>query len=114
VWGSGQQRRNLLHGADAAYVMLRVIESGATGPVNIGYEDDTSVAELVDLVCDVTGRHPEVVFDVAKPDGQARKSANADLLRSLTDSYRPQITLRAGIEDMLHWYERRFTERPSA
>jgi nucleoside-diphosphate-sugar epimerase len=113
VWGSGRQRRNLLHGADAAYVMLRVIESGASGPVNIGYEDDTSVAELVAVVCDVTGRQPEIVFDVTKPDGQARKSANADLLRSLTDNYQPQITLRAGIEDMVRWYDRRFAQRPS-
>jgi nucleoside-diphosphate-sugar epimerase len=114
VWGSGRQRRNLLHGADAAYVMLRVIESGASGPVNIGYEDDTSVAELVSVVCDVTGRRPEIVFDVTKPDGQARKSANADLLRSLTDNYRPQVTLHAGIEDMVGWYDRRFATRSSA
>jgi nucleoside-diphosphate-sugar epimerase len=63
VWGSGEQRRNLLHGSDAAEVILRVIESEAAEAVNIGYEDATSVAELVTLICDVTGRHPAIVFD---------------------------------------------------
>src|SRR5688572_958024 len=63
VWGSGEQRRNLLHGSDAAEIVARVIESGTEEAVNIGYEDATSVAELVALMCDVTGRHPSVVFD---------------------------------------------------
>ena len=50
VWGSGQQRRNLLHGTDAAEIIARVIESETEDAVNIGYEDATSVAELVALV----------------------------------------------------------------
>ncbi len=32
VWGSGEQRRNFLHGSDAAELILRVIASGAEGP----------------------------------------------------------------------------------
>ena len=106
VWGSGQQRRNFLHGSDAAELALRVITSGAGGPVNIGYEDDTSIAELVALICDVTGRQPKVVFDCNGPEGRARKSADATGLRALTDGYEPRVTLRAGIEEMVEWYHR--------
>jgi nucleoside-diphosphate-sugar epimerase len=111
VWGTGRQRRNFLHGADAAYVMLRVIESGAAGPVNVGYEEDTSIAELVGLVCEITGRRPEVRFDTSKPDGQPRKSADATLLRALTDNYSPQVSLREGLAEMVRWYERTFAAR---
>jgi nucleoside-diphosphate-sugar epimerase len=108
VWGSGQQRRNLLHGTDAAEILARVIESGAEEAVNIGYEDATSVAELVALICDVTGRHPSVVFDRSRPDGAPRKAADATRLRSLTGNYVPRVTLRQGIEEMAGWYERTF------
>ena len=108
VWGSGQQRRNFLHGSDAAEAIIRVIESGAEGPVNIGYEDDTSIAELVDLICDVTGRSPKIVFDRSRPDGAARKSADSTRLRALTDSYEPRVSLRQGIEEMVDWYQRTF------
>jgi nucleoside-diphosphate-sugar epimerase len=108
VWGSGEQRRNFLHGDDAAEVMTRVIASGAEGPVNIGYEEDTRIADLVALICDVTGRHPRIVFDRARPDGQARKSADATRLRALTGNYEPLVSLRQGIEEMVEWYARTF------
>jgi nucleoside-diphosphate-sugar epimerase len=108
VWGSGQQRRNFLHSADAAYVILKVIESGTAGPVNIGYENDTSIADLVSLICEVTDKSPQVIFDRTKPDGQARKASDATLLRSLTEGYTPHVSLRDGIADMIRWYERRF------
>jgi nucleoside-diphosphate-sugar epimerase len=108
VWGSGEQRRNLLHGSDAAEVIVRVIESGAGEAVNIGYEDATSVAELVALICDVTGRHPAIVFDRSRPDGAPRKAADATRLRALTANYEPRVSLRQGIEEMVGWYERTF------
>jgi nucleoside-diphosphate-sugar epimerase len=111
VWGSGEQRRNFLHGRDAAQLILRVVESGAEGPVNVGYEEDTSIADLVALICDVVGRRPRVVFDRSRPDGAARKSADATRLRSLTGGYEPQVTLREGIEEMVAWYERTFSGR---
>ncbi len=108
VWGSGEQRRNFLHGSDAAELTLRIIAGGANGPVNVGYEEDTRIADLVALVCDVTGRDPQIVFDRSKPDGQARKSADSTRLRAMTDNYVPKVTLRAGIEEMLDWYRRTF------
>jgi nucleoside-diphosphate-sugar epimerase len=110
VWGSGEQRRNFLHGSDAADVVMRVIERAPAEPVNIGYEDDTSIAELVSLICDVTGRHPAIEFDRSRPDGAARKSADATRLRSLTGNYEPRVTLRQGIEEMVRWYGERFGE----
>jgi len=106
VWGSGTQRRNFLHGSDAAEAVVRVIASGAEGAVNIGYEEDTSIADLVTLICDVTGRHPKVIFDRSRPDGQARKASDATRLRELTGGYQPRVSLRAGIEEMVEWYRR--------
>jgi len=104
VWGSGEQRRNFLHGSDAAEAALRVIASGAEGPVNLGYEEDTRIADLVTLICDVTGRRPAVIFDRSRPDGNPRKSADSTRLRGLTGGYLPRVTLRAGIEEMVEWY----------
>lgn len=108
VWGSGEQRRNFLHGTDAAELAMRVIASGAEGPVNIGYEEDTRIADLAGLICAVTGRQPRIVFDRTRPDGQARKSADSTRLRALTQGYEPQVSLREGIEEMALWYGRSF------
>ena len=114
VWGSGQQRRNFLHGSDAAAVALRVIDAEVEEAVNIGYEETTSIAELVDVVCDVTGRHPRIVFDRTRPDGHPCQSADATRLRALTGNYVAAIPLRQGIEEMVAWYHATFTDAASA
>jgi nucleoside-diphosphate-sugar epimerase len=112
VWGSGRQRRNFLHASDAARLILLVMEQDSVAtPVNIGYEDDVSIAELVDLICEVSGRAPKVIFDTSKPEGRFRKSANATLLRNMTGNYRPQISLREGIEEMIEWYKKTFGQQ---
>lgn len=108
VWGSGEQRRDFLHARDAAELTVRVVESGHVGPVNLGYDRALRIADLARLICDVAGRHPRIVFDRSKPDGQASKSADSTLLESLTCGYTPGVSLRAGIEEMIDWYTRTF------
>jgi nucleoside-diphosphate-sugar epimerase len=109
VWGSGKQRRNLLHASDAARAILAVIENAPdAGPVNIGYDDDISIADLVQLICKSSGKHPRVEFDTSKPEGRFRKCADATRLRQLTAELRPRVTLEQGIQEMIEWYNRSF------
>lgn len=109
VWGSGRQRRNFLHAADATRLIMKVVEAGVVAtPVNIGYDEDVSIAELVNLICEVAGVAPLVIFDTSKPEGRFRKCADATRLRALTGDYKPQISLREGVEEMVEWYGRMF------
>ena len=107
VWGSGRQRRNFVHALDVARLMMTFVERGVHGrPLNLGFETETSVAELVDLICDEVGRRPQLVFDTSKPEGQLRKAADATLLREVTDGYAPTVSLRDGIAEMVECYRR--------
>jgi len=109
VWGSGNQRRNLLHASDAARAILTVTENAPdASPVNIGYDDDISIADLVHLICKISGKHPRVEFDTSKPEGRFRKCADATRLRQLTSALRPRVTLEQGIREMAEWYNRSF------
>ncbi len=109
VWGSGQQRRTFLHASDATKLIMRIIECNAVAtPVNIGYDDDMTIAELVHLICEVSGRQPKIEFDTSKPEGRFRKCADATRLRELSDGYVPTVTLREGIAEMIEWYDKSF------
>jgi len=109
VWGSGKQGRNFVHARDMVKLLMILTERYACAePCNVGYEDDTSIAELVSLICEVTGRHPEVAFDTSKPEGRFRKCVDSTLLREITDNYTPEIGLKEGIQDMIEWYYQTF------
>ena len=109
VWGNGLQRRNFLHATDIARLFMMVTERYACArPVNIGYEQDTSIAELVTMICEVTQKFPQIVFDTSKPTGCLRKCVDATLLRKVTDGYEPQITLEQTVQEMVAWYHRTF------
>jgi nucleoside-diphosphate-sugar epimerase len=109
VRGSGKQRRNFLHGRDAARLLLKVIQKNpGPEPVNLGFEDDTPIATLIELICDVADVHPTIVFDSGVPEGQFRKSADATRLREITGEQGPTIPLREGIREMVEWYRREF------
>lgn len=109
VWGSGRQRRNFLHGSDAARLILKIVEKDI-GPaaVNVGYEEETSMAELAELICEAAGVSPRIEFDTSKPEGQFRKCGQSSFLREVTDGYRPQVSLRDGVREMIGWYKRSF------
>ena len=81
--------------------------------MNIGYDDDVTVSDLVDMSCRVSGKQPAIVFDKSKPEGRFRKCADARRLREATDDYQPEITLEQGIAEMVDWYHRSFTNQPS-
>ena len=109
VWGNGQQRRNFLHATDIARLFMMVTERYACAqPVNIGYEQDTSIAELVTLICKVTQKFPEIVFDTSKPTGCLRKCVDATLLRKVTDGYEPRVSLEQTVHEMIAWYHTTF------
>jgi nucleoside-diphosphate-sugar epimerase len=109
VWGSGRQQRNFLHARDTAKLIMAVAEHlPSAEPVNIGCEEDTSIAELVSLICEVTGRRPRLVFDTSKPEGRFRKCPDVSTLRRIAPEYRATISLREGIEEMVSWYHANF------
>lgn len=109
VWGSGNQERNFLHASDAAYLLMLLMERNHSAePINVGYEETSTIRDLTELICEVAGVSPELVFDNSKPEGRFKKSADSTRLRSLTGDFSPRVSLREGIQEMLEWYERSF------
>lgn len=108
VWGSGTPRREFLHSedvADACIFLLGLAPEPFTqlagredvGPlVNIGSGEDLTVRELAELVAEVVGVAPSLVFDSSRPDGTPRKLLDTGHLAGL--GWKPQINLREGLQ----------------
>jgi nucleoside-diphosphate-sugar epimerase len=106
VWGSGQQTRSFVHARDFAMGLKLVVEHYPTAdPVNVGHNTETSIRELVDILLNVTGRELTVWFDLTKPEGARRKSADTSKLRDVT-GFVPETDLRSGLVEMVDYLVR--------
>jgi nucleoside-diphosphate-sugar epimerase len=111
VWGSGRQTRSFLHASDLATGMRKVCESGVgAGPVNVASAEEITIADLVRLVCRLTGLDPTIEFDTTRPEGHLRRAADLTKLKQVT-GWIPTVTLEAGLAETAEAYRRWMAER---
>lgn len=104
VWGTGRQSRSFIFVEDAARGLLDAAERYAVcDPVNLGTREEVTVAELVKLIVELSGRGPKVVFDPSKPSGQPRR--NCDTRKALRKlGFQARVSLREGLRKTIAWY----------
>ena len=103
IWGTGAPRREFLHVDDLADACVFLMKNYSDAqPVNVGWGEDVSIAELADLVADATGFTGRLRFDPTRPDGTPRKLL--DTSRLFSTGWRPRIRLGDGIRDVTAWF----------
>ncbi len=103
VWGTGTARREFLHVDDLAEACLYLMrEYSDERPINVGWGQDISIAELAHLIFDVVGFHGTLKLDPTKPDGTPRKLLDTTRMSAL--GWQPKIQLKAGLAATYEWY----------
>ncbi len=104
VWGDGSASRSFLYATDFARGLMTVAEkSPRTEAINIGADEETTVAELARLLIELSGRKLELVFDRDKPAGQPRRKCDTRTAEQLLD-YRAAMPLRQGLQRTIEWH----------
>lgn len=104
VWGSGVATREFIYAEDCARGIVSAMEQYDDDmPVNLGTGYETSMKELVDVICKCTKFKGKVVWDTTKPEGQLRRVF--DVSRAFYDfGFRAETPLTEGIEKTTAWY----------
>ena len=106
VWGTGRQTRSFLFVEDMAHgVLLAGARTDVAGPLNLGSDEEITIADLARLVIEVSGLDVDIRLDPTKPDGQPRRSCDTTRARGELgfEAYTP---LREGLTRTLEWYVR--------
>ena len=107
VWGSGEEKRDLLHVDDLVRFIEMAIhnQKDAFGLYNVGLGSACSINELVSTVISKSQKDLTVTRDLSKPT--IKTNVWLDCSRAQDDiGWRPSIPLEKGIEMVLDWYER--------
>jgi len=103
----GDQRRDFLHIDDVAAAVLAVVETGITGPVNVGSGEARSVKEIAGMIAEVTGR-PELLRFGALPYAEGDPMlVVADNTRLRSIGWAPRCTLAEGLRQTVEWWRAR-------
>ena len=109
VWGTGTPRREFLHVDDLADACVYLMEHYSDEPpVNVGWGQDVSIAELAHRIAGTVGFRGELRFDRSKPDGTPRKLLEVSRLTTL--GWQARITLEAGLASTYDWYRQHEAE----
>ncbi len=101
AWGTGTPLREFLFVddlADACYLLMQ--DYNEKQFVNVGFGEDISIKNLIDVIKKVVGYLGEIRFDTTKPDGTPRKLMDATKLRNM--GWQPKISLEEGITMAYH------------
>jgi nucleoside-diphosphate-sugar epimerase len=101
----GRQIRDFLHSADVASAFVALLDSEVAGPVNIGSGTPVTIAEVVGLVAEATGRRELLQLGAipARADEPAQLVADVGRLRDEV-GFVPRFTLEEGIRSTVEWW----------
>lgn len=103
IWGSGRPRREFLHVDDLASAVVHLMENYAGEQhVNVGTGHDLTIADLAEMLKDVTDFRGRLVYDRSKLDGTPRKLLDVTRLAEL--GWRSTIGLHAGLSATYGWF----------
>lgn len=105
IFGDGEQTRDFTHVSDTARgIMLCAQADMATGKtLNIGSDHEISINHLADVLCSVTGGHPERRYEPERPGDTIRLWSDSRKAAALL-GYEPRMKLEEGLSTLLDWY----------
>ena len=119
VWGSGNVMREFLYVDDMAEASLFVLEldkdvyEANTQPmlshINVGSGKDTTIRELAEIMKETIGYKGKIIFDIAKPEGPARKLIDITKLKKM--GWEHNVGLKEGLENTYQWYLQQMIEK---
>ena len=109
VWGDGRQSRSFLYVDDFARGLLEVTARHAVGEaLNIGEDDEVTVAEAAGMIARIVGRRRGVAitpeFQPTDLTGQPRRNCDTTGLKEVL-GFETRVGLEAGLEASIDWFE---------
>ena len=106
IFGDGSQTRSFTYVDDEIRGFLALLDSEQTGPINIGNDNEFTIAQLAELIVDVTGSSSELVYLPLPVDDPMQRKPDLTKARTLL-GWEPTVQLREGLERTAEYFTSR-------
>jgi GDP-L-fucose synthase len=112
IRGSGTPLRQFIYNKDLGALTVWVMRDyDSVEPIilSVPEEDEVSIRDVALMVAEAAGIPPEkVVFDTTKSDGQFKKTACNDKLKSLRPDFK-FTPMKVGIQKSVNWFNENYS-----
>lgn len=103
IYGDGSQTRSFCYVEDLVRGLVAMLDSDATGPINLGNPVERTVLELAQLVLDITGSSSVIDFHRLPKDDPTRR--RPDITRAAEQlGWRPQVPVEVGLRRTIDYF----------
>lgn len=104
IYGDGKQTRSFCYVGDEIEGIYRLMNSGITGPVNIGNPREFTVLELAKLIKKLTGTKSKLVFRPLPADDPLQRRPDITLAKKEL-GWEPKIPLEEGLKRTIEFFK---------
>jgi UDP-glucuronate decarboxylase len=112
LYGDGSQTRAFCYVDDLLNGFVRMMDApdDITGPMNLGNPVETSVAELAELIVELTGSRSKVTYGPLPVDDPIQRCPDISQASALLD-WKPRTSLRSGLQRTIAYFDRLLADR---
>jgi GDP-L-fucose synthase len=104
VWGDGSPSREFLYSTDAGRgIVMATRFYNESEPVNLGTNQEVTIRNLVELICELMGFEGELLWETDKPNGQPRRCLDTERAKKAF-GFTAEMEFKEGLKHTIDWY----------
>ncbi len=106
VHGNGNQTRSFCYIDDLIKVIISMMKTknSFTGPVNIGSDDEYTIAELADIILKLTKSKSKIIYIPLPEDDPKRRRPDISKAKKIFN-WKPEISLEDGLKETIFYFK---------
>lgn len=108
VWGDGNDIKDFIYVEDLVEgILLSMQKINSFDPINIASGHPSTIKEALQIMIDIEGYTPEIIFDASKPTMIPKRLINVNKAK-MQLGFEAKTTLSEGIAKTMEWYKNQY------
>ena len=117
IFGDGSQTRSFCYVDDLIEGLVRLMrQEDDIGPMNIGNPEEVTIAQLAELIVELTGTGSKVVYRPLPKDDPKKRKPDITRAQKYLDGWTPSVNLREGLQKTIEYFREldlRYYKKPT-